>query len=80
MDDYKVDSECNNTNDEDQCLDKNGNRLNGKEEPIECSCTRNSNDNHLEDKFMRKLQTQAMSISDDDYGKAFYYNFRTIIS
>lgn len=67
IDNYKVD----NTNDEDQCLDKNGNRLNGKEELNDCSCTRNLNENHLEDKFMRKLQAQAMSISDDDYGEAY---------
>lgn len=55
IDDYKV--------------DKNGNRLNDKEEIIDCSCTRNSNDNHLDEKIMRKLQAQAMSISDDDYGE-----------
>lgn len=79
IDNYKADSEGNNIIDEDQGLDKNGNRLNDKEEIIDCSCTRNSNDNHLDEKIMRKLQTQAMSISDDDYGKAFmralFYDF-----
>lgn len=67
IDDYKVDNSS--TNDDDQCMDKNGNRLSDKEEIIGCSCTRNSDDNHLDDKIMRKLQTQAMSISDDDYGE-----------
>lgn len=61
-DDYKTDIDGN-------CgIDGNGNRIDAKEEIIDCNCI--SEDNHLDEKIMRKLQqAQAMSISDDDYGK-----------
>lgn len=65
IDDYKSDLV-----DVDQCvdgMDTNGNRLNDKGEIFECNCMRNSSDNQIDEKFMKKLQ--AMSISDDDYGE-----------
>lgn len=66
------------TDDDDHnCLDGNGNRLNNdKEESNECNCMRNSSDNHLDEKIMRKLQAQAMSISDDDYGEYCQLNHK----
>jgi hypothetical protein len=58
--------------------DKNRIENNENEKTLDCSCieissstsrasNRTNNDNHIDDKIMRKLQ--AMSISDDDYGK-----------
>lgn len=63
IDDYKADLE-----EVDQCVDAvdgNGNRLDGKN--FECNCMRNSCDNQLDEKIIRKLH--AMSISEDDYGE-----------
>jgi formiminotetrahydrofolate cyclodeaminase len=65
-----------------QYVDGNGNQVvdddkdrtqNNEHEAVECSCVgvngnlSQINDNHIDEKIMRKLQ--AMSISDDDYGK-----------